>query len=137
MRLVDDRQRRMLQGMTHLQSRRGEAAEQLAADYLQTHGLEVVARNLRCRAGELDLVCLDAGVLAVIEVRQRGCRDFGGALYSVTWRKRRRIIRAARYFLATRAEWRTRALRFDVFAVEGHLQGAQQIYWIKDAFRAT
>jgi putative endonuclease len=123
--------------MTHLPWLRGVAAEQLAADYLQTHGLKVVARNLRCKAGELDLVCLDAEVLAIIEVRQRGRRDFGGALYSVTRRKRSRIIRAAGFFLATRAEWRAHAVRFDVFAVEGRPESAHRIYWVKDAFRAT
>jgi putative endonuclease len=123
--------------MTHLPQRRGMDAEQLAADYLHTHGLKVLARNLRCKAGELDLVCLDAEVLAVIEVRQRGRRDFGGALCSVTWRKQRRIIRATQFFLAKQPLWRTHAVRFDVFAVEGRPESAHQIHWVKDAFRAT
>src|ERR1700727_1253983 len=37
--------------------RRGAASEQLAAAYLQTRGLVVLAHNLRCRAGEPDLAC--------------------------------------------------------------------------------
>ena len=115
----------------------GMAAEQLAADYLQTRGLKILARNLRCRAGELDLVCLDADVLAIIEVRQRGSREFGGAAGSVTWKKRRKIVRATQYFLTMRTEWRTHAVRFDVFAVEGAPGGAHQLVWIKDAFRPT
>lgn len=115
----------------------GAEAERLAALYLQAHGLEVVARNLRCKGGELDLVCLDGGVLAIIEVRQRAGADFGGALASVSARKRRKIIRAARFFLQRRAEWRACVIRFDVVGVQGLPDGTHGIAWIKDAFRAT
>jgi putative endonuclease len=115
----------------------GAAAERLAAEYLQARGLAVLARNVRCRAGELDLVCLDGGVLAIVEVRQRVRIDFGGALASVTWRKQRRIIRAAQFLLQRQAQWRRRVMRFDVLAVEGTPDGAHRIVWIKDAFRAT
>ena len=123
--------------MTDQRPRRGMASEQLAADYLQVRGVEVLARNLKCKAGELDLVCLDHGVLAVIEVRQRSSLEFGGALESVTWRKQRKIIRATRYLLLGRGEWHGRAVRFDVFAVEGPPDGAHRVVWVKDAFRPT
>jgi putative endonuclease len=116
---------------------RGTASEQLAVEYLRARGLVVLARNMRCRAGELDLVCLDGAVLAIVEVRQRGRMDFGGALASVTWRKQRKIIRAARFFLQRNAAWRGRAMRFDVLAVQGLPGGAHRIVWVKDAFRAT
>ncbi len=115
---------------------RGAASEQLAADYLQARGLAILARNFRCKIGELDLVCLDDRVLAVIEVRQRGCADFGGALASVTWRKRRKIIRATQVLLQRRSAWRPYAMRFDVLALEGLPSGEHRIVWIKDAFRA-
>jgi putative endonuclease len=115
---------------------RGTASEQLAADYLQARGLVVLARNVRCKAGELDLVCLDRGVLAIVEVRQRVRIDFGGALASVTWRKQRKLIRATQFLLKRQAEWRRYAMRFDVLAVEGVPDGAHRIVWIKDAFRA-
>jgi putative endonuclease len=116
---------------------RGTASEHLAADYLQARGLVVLARNVRCRAGELDLVCLDGGVLAIVEVRQRMRIDFGGALASVTWRKQRKIVRTTQFFLQRKAEWRRHVMRFDVLAVQGVPDGAHRIVWIKDAFRAT
>ena len=121
---------------TDIRLLRGAASERLAADYLQTRGLTVVARNLRCRAGELDLVCLDSAVLAIVEVRQRTRVDFGGALASVDRSKQRKIIRAARFFLQRRTEWRGRTIRFDVVGVEGLPDGAYRILWIRDAFRA-
>lgn len=116
---------------------RGSAAEQLAADYLQAQGVLILARNLRCRAGEIDLVGLDDSVLAIVEVRQRARVDFGGAFGSVTWRKQRKIIRTTRYFWQRQAEWRIHTMRFDVLAVEGTPSGAHHLVWIKDAFRAT
>jgi len=123
---------------SHPESRaqRGSAAEQLAAQYLQALGLSILARNLRCRAGELDLVCFDHDVLAIVEVRQRAKADFGGALGSVTWRKQRKIIRATQYFRQRETQWRAYAMRFDVVALEGLPDAAHRIVWIKDAFRA-
>ena len=106
-------------------------------EYLHARGLVVLARNVRCKAGELDLVCLDGNVLAIVEVRQRATHDFGGALASVTWRKQRKIIRATQYFLRRQAEWRSRVMRFDVLAVEGVPEGAHRIVWIKGAFLAA
>jgi putative endonuclease len=125
----------MLSGMSELAARRGMASEDLAAEYLQARGLKIIARNMRCKMGELDLICLDHEVLAVIEVRQRGLRRFGGAIGSVTRHKQRKIIRAARFFLRGHAQWRKHAVRFDVFAVEGSPDGAHHIVWVQDAFR--
>jgi len=122
---------------TQSRPRNGASGEKIAAEYLEARGLSVVARNLRCRGGELDLVCLDADVLAIVEVRQRARLDYGGALESVTWRKQRKIIRAARFFLQRLPQWRTCAIRFDVFALQGPPDGPHRLVWIKDAFRAT
>jgi len=116
---------------------RGAEAEGLAAAWLQTRGLTLLAQNLRCRGGELDLVCLDQGTLAVVEVRQRAGGDFGGALASVTRRKQRRIIRAAGYFWQRQAAWRSYRMRFDVVGISGLPDGSYRIDWVKDAFRSA
>jgi putative endonuclease len=116
---------------------RGFAAERVAAGYLGARGLEILARNLRCKAGELDLVCLDGAVLVIVEVRLREHLEFGGALASVTWEKRRKIIRTTQFFLRRHADWRSLAVRFDVLGVQGLPDGTHRIAWIKDAFRAT
>ncbi|HTV97211.1 MAG TPA: YraN family protein [Steroidobacteraceae bacterium] len=116
--------------------RSGENAEDLAADYLASRGLALLARNVRCKGGELDLVCSDRGTLVVVEVRQRARSDFGGALASVAPAKQRRIIRATRFLLHTHREWRGWRLRFDVFGVQGPPDGRHAIAWVRDAFRA-
>jgi putative endonuclease len=116
---------------------RGAVCESIAAEHLQRHGLKIVARNLRCKAGELDLVCRDGQVLAVVEVRQRQRREYGGALASVNTSKQRKIIRAARFLLERLAARSNLSLRFDVVAIQGMPDGVHDILWIKDAFRPT
>jgi putative endonuclease len=116
---------------------RGAAAETLAAEHLQAQGLKIVARNLRCKAGELDIVCLDGDVLVIVEVRQRSGSDYGGALASLTPRKLRKLLRAASFHCQRRPDWHARVLRFDVIALQSQPNGSSTLTWVKDAFRAT
>jgi putative endonuclease len=112
----------------------GTRGEDAALAYLTSAGLKLVTRNYRCKTGEIDLIMLDRDVLALIEVRYRSVRDFGGAAASVGHRKQRRLIAAARHLLHVRAELRRYPARFDVVAIEP--SNAQlKIEWIKDAFR--
>jgi putative endonuclease len=90
-----------------------------------------VLRNYRCRTGEIDLVMLDRKALVIVEVRFRSTHLYGGAAASVTTRKQKRIINAARFLLVSRKELRRFPVRFDVIAMDslgGHVQ------WIRDAF---
>jgi putative endonuclease len=116
----------------------GAGAEARAAEFLEAHGLVILARNLRCRAGELDLVCLDGDVLVIVEVRHRARADFGGAAASVTAHKQRKLFRATRFFWQRQPDWRRRVLRFDVVALRPAAPGgALEIDWLRDAFRAN
>ena len=108
---------------------RGAAAEELAAVFLESQGLRIVERNYRCRFGEIDLVARSGAVLVFVEVRARKSEAFGGAAGSITATKRRRLVAAARHFLAARKV--DRACRFDVVLVHG---SEQRVEWITDAF---
>src|SRR5262249_33433867 len=78
--------------------RRGGA---LAEAFLRTHHYAIVARNYRCRAGEIDLVALDGATVVFVEVRSRRGITFGTPLESVDARKQARVARVARQFVAT------------------------------------
>ena len=106
----------------------GARAEDLCAQVLQGAGLRLVARNWRCRHGEIDLIAEEGGTLVFAEVRMRSGGGFGGAAESVTAAKRERLLAAARLYLSRRAEAPT---RFDVFLVDGT---AGRVEWIRDAF---
>ena len=110
-------------------NRRGEAAENLAAAFLERSGLTILERNYRCRYGEIDIVARNGAQLVFVEVRARRSEAFGGAAGSITAAKRRRLVAAARHYLA---ELRSdRACRFDVVLVRGE---GQRVEWLADAF---
>ena len=111
--------------------RRGEDA---AAAYAVARGAKVIARNWRCRFGELDLVLEDAGEIAFAEVKTRSTAAFGGAREAVSAEKTRRIARAALAWLEAN-DAGERPCRFDVFAVTPS-SGELAVEWIKDAFVA-
>jgi putative endonuclease len=111
----------------------GKQAEALAARYLEQQGLQLVARNVRCRGGEIDLVCRDGQALVFVEVRLRRHPGFGGAAASITRHKQQRVILAARHYLATQG-CADSDCRFDCILLDG--LGAASIEWIRDAFAA-
>lgn len=110
-------------------NRAGARAEDLCAQLLRRAGLRILARNWRCRHGEIDLVAEDRGTLVFAEVRLRRSNRFGGAAESVTGAKRQRLLAAARLYLAGRKEV---DCRFDVLLLDGAHEPA--IQWIRNAF---
>lgn len=110
-------------------NRSGDSAENLAAAFLERRGLTIVERNYRCRLGEIDIVARSGALLVFVEVRARRSEAFGGAAASITIAKRRRIVAAARHYLAARKA--EPACRFDVVLVRG---AEQRVEWLTDAF---
>ncbi len=117
--------------------RRGERWEAVAARYLESRGLSILARNFRCRLGELDLVCRDQDCVVIVEVRARAATSFAPALETIGWRKRRRIVQATRYLLLREPELRDRPLRFDVVAIDAIDTAEPEVVWIRHAFDAS
>lgn len=110
----------------------GRAIETRALAFLAQQGHRLVARNFRCRQGEIDLITLENDRLIFVEVRYRSRSDYGGALASVDTRKQGRIIHAARYFLHRHPMHQCRDCRFDIVAYDHE----QPPVWIQNAFEA-
>jgi putative endonuclease len=102
--------------------RRGEAGEELACEHLRARGLKVLARNYRCRVGEIDVVADDGGTLVFVEVKERGDDSHGSAVEAVTALKRRRVVRAARIYAAVHGRSDS-PVRFDVLAIDWGPEG--------------
>lgn len=83
-----------------------------------SHGYEVLARNWRCREGELDLIVTRDGVVVISEVKTRSSLAYGHPAEAVTRTKQRRIRGLAGRWLGERhVVRRPTAIRFDVVAV--------------------
>ncbi|MBC7203960.1 MAG: YraN family protein [Pusillimonas sp.] len=113
----------------------GHAAEELACHYLTEQGLFVLARNLKCRTGEIDIVARDQNVLVFIEVRSRRNVNYGLAAETVGPHKQKRLVRTAHFWLpyiVRRHFIKTPICRFDIITLN-----SKTIRWIQDAFRTV
>ncbi|MFJ5447038.1 YraN family protein [Methylobacillus methanolivorans] len=110
----------------------GDDAEALAANYLQSQGLSLLARNYRCRFGEIDLIMQQGSSIVFVEVRMRSQTRFGGAAASINVPKQQKLIRTAEHFLQQHGN--QAPCRFDAVLLTG--LNTNHIEWIQDAFSA-
>lgn len=113
----------------------GEAGEQAAAEFLTASGYRIIARNVRFRSGEIDLIAQDGGVLVFVEVKTRRGRRYGTPGEAVTAAKQRRLARLASLYLA-RLGSKPPPCRFDVVEVEPGPDGRLRCRLIQNAFHA-
>jgi len=107
---------------------RGRLAEDSVAAIWRAQGYSVLARRLRTKSGEIDLVVADSDTLVFVEVKARN--SFAEAAYAVPPGQQARLLDAASTALAEHAEWQRPDTRFDVALV---CNGA--VRHIRDAIR--
>ncbi|WP_285316099.1 YraN family protein [Providencia rettgeri] len=108
----------------------GRYYENRVLAFLKQQGLTFVERNARNRGGEIDLIMRDNTGWVFVEVRFSKNCDYGDALLSVNWHKRRKLLAAAKFWLAQRQEsFETSSCRFDICAITG-----DQFDWLQNAF---
>lgn len=109
----------------------GSTAERQARDHLVEAGMQHIVSGWRCRLGEIDLIMKDAGTLVFVEVRARssGIRD---AIESVDIHKQKRLVRAARAWLAVHPAESLMPARFDVVAIAGC-----ELRWLRDVLSVS
>ncbi|MEZ5347909.1 MAG: YraN family protein [Microthrixaceae bacterium] len=96
----------------------GRHGEDLAAAWYLERGYELIARNWRCPAGELDLVLRTGSTVVFCEVKTRTSERFGSPFEAVDRRRQGRLRSAALEFLRCETAG-ARSLRFDVAGVIG------------------
>lgn len=109
----------------------GNAAEKLAAAYLQQKGLKLLESNYRCRFGEIDLIMRDGKEIVFVEVRLRSNAFFGGAGASITTSKQQKLTRTAEHYLMQHG---TIPCRFDAVLLDA--LSNDNLTWLKNAFEA-
>ena len=114
---------------------KGQDYEDMAASYLLAAGLDLLERNFRCKAGEIDIICSQGEQLIFVEVRYRGNRKYASAAESVDKRKQRKIILAAQFYLQRNRRYQAQPCRFDVIAITSSQSAAKDnVQWLKNAF---
>ncbi len=110
----------------------GAEGEDRACRHLASLGYAIVARNFRCRSGEVDVIARDGDVTVFVEVKHRRSASYGAGFESVTFGKRRRLVRAARLYAAIRGLSES-PLRFDVVSIDEGADGSS-LRHDRDAF---
>jgi putative endonuclease len=116
----------------------GAAGEDAALRPYLARGYHLVARNWRCRIGELDLILMRSDVLVICEVKARRGTGYGGGWEAVTARKQAKIRAVSQAFLQASGAWPP-SVRFDVASVIVDGRGAAgadlvQVELFEDAF---
>ncbi len=106
--------------------------EQLAAQYLQEKGLQIIEMNVRTPYGEVDLIAKDGESLVFVEVKTRTNNSFGHPETGVTAVKIKHLVDSAQAYLLEHegypADW-----RIDVVAIMKKSGANPEIVWFKNA----
>ncbi len=117
--------------------RLGRAGEKHAARHLRRSRYRILARNLRTRVGELDIVALapDRTTLVFVEVKTKAFNPAAPPPEAqITHKKQRKLIQLVEQFAAQRG-WRDRPLRIDVIAIDWPEQGQPTLRHLENAIR--
>lgn len=108
----------------------GSAYEELAANWIQEQGFQILERNYSCGQGEIDIIAKDENYLVFIEVKYRKYSRMGYPAEAVHFHKQRKIMKTALYYCYSHKIPGTQACRFDVISILG-----EKIEHIKNAFQ--
>ncbi|MGB3303473.1 YraN family protein [Gordonia sp. (in: high G+C Gram-positive bacteria)] len=104
----------------------GQVGEDLAANYVEKLGWQILERNWRTRNGELDLIAADGDTLVIVEVKTRASRTYTDPLAAVTPQKLRRMRLLARQWLAQQDRF-WEVVRFDVISILLDIQDPEDL----------
>lgn len=115
--------------MKHNQ-RIGKWGEQVAAEYLASHGCEVIGQNVRTPYGEIDVVAKQGDITLFVEVKTRTTNKMGLPEDSITVRKREHMIACAEHYAA---EHEIDYWQIDVISIEGKPGSTPKVTYFENA----
>lgn len=93
----------------------GDLGEELAVDYLQKKGYEILETNWTFQKAEIDILAQKENILAVVEVKTRSSIDFGLPQDFVKPKKIQLLVKAVNeYVIQNDLEVE---VRFDIIAI--------------------
>jgi putative endonuclease len=97
---------------------KGKIGEACAREFYEARGYEVVAQNVFCRYGEIDLIVKNEIFFVFCEVKLRQGVSFGNGLQAITRHKREKMVKSAQQYLQENSIDLSLQPRFDVFSVQ-------------------
>lgn len=104
----------------------GDKYEEKAVKLLISRGYEILERNYRVKAGEIDIIAKFEDTIVFVEVKYRKTLKYGYGLEAVDYRKIRRIYNAAKVYLTLNKKLSFK-IRFDCISFLG-----EKISWTKN-----
>lgn len=95
----------------------GSLYEEAAINHLKDKGYSIVAKNYRCRIGEIDIIARENGYLVFIEVKYRSSLNKGYPHEAISSHKMKKIINIAQYYMLTNNISYDSPCRFDVVTI--------------------
>jgi len=96
----------------------GKKGEEQAAAALEAAGLEIIVKNYRSKAGEIDIIALDGETIVFAEVKAWSKYGIEDLARGIDLRKQRKIINTAKFFLLENRKYNSMSIRFDVIFVK-------------------
>jgi len=110
----------------------GKAGEQMAADWLELHGFQIISRNWRHRRHEVDIIAIRGRILHFIEVKSLHDDLFGKPEDWVNWRKGRHLLSAGEAFQDKNPEWTH--IQYDIISILLTPGGKPDLFFIEDVY---
>lgn len=110
----------------------GMRGEQLAAEYLEEAGYQIIERNWRYGRAEIDLIAWFDNKIIFVEVKTRRSVRHGEPEDFVDWKKERQLEMASSVYIARKKH--EGEIRFDIVAIVFENKDLYQINHIEDAF---
>lgn len=111
--------------------KKGKEGEKIAADFLESKGFEIVARNYRHKRSEIDLIVKKNNWLIFVEVKLRTSDAFGYPEDFVDRKKANQIIDGAVEYTYEQ-DWKGN-VRYDIVSIR-EMHGEREVFHIEDAF---
>ncbi len=112
----------------------GDKGEKTAVIFLKKRGFSILETNYRTRLGEIDIIACRKNLIAFVEVKTRQSSGYGNPEEAVDKRKRKKIIKTAKYYLVSKNLYDKQDVRFDVLSIKKNRQDAD-IQYFENAFR--
>jgi putative endonuclease len=109
----------------------GQLGEDLAVDFLQKNGYEILDRNWRFQKAEIDIIAQKKNILAVVEVKTRSSLEFGLPQDFVKPKKIQLLVKAVNEYVVRRDL--DVNVRFDIIAIH-HTKDKTEVEHIEEAF---